>query len=741
MTTNTDQLSTSEPANSEQLITELNDVLNGSTAAWERFQDAERIRDCIWLGQERSTEPDRVGRRWEQNLRRKVLPWDGASDAVVYLALEIVLEHADQMQAALLQGVMQAIAHDSDDLASSAVHSSLLRYLVKTQMQPELGDELAHAAVWRESYGAVCFHVTWEEESRLQPSELTAEQVFEGMFQQILQSGRAEDEEAALAMAQQEFEDLRRSLDSADQVTGLAESMRVGLPHLTMGQLRAVIEEFRDTGRATFPEPAIAVSRPRWEALRPLIDVFFPLETTRLQRAPWIARFEYLTEADLRNRIESDKWDKKVVEKIIAEQRGKWYNAEARDRLRASNRYTSGVLESSGVGWQDSWSEQHLFEVIRFYHERVDRKGFPVRYETILHGSDDKLVCAHRVQAEKHGLMPFFDSRHDYRSKLLVESMGVPEMVKTHQAEIKRQHDMTADRSEIATNPTLKVPSHRAGTSYPVGPGAQIPARRGQEPDYLKPPPLDNTTILVTERVEARVNRFYGRLGDHVPPEVAFPRQQVRINHWLSHLTEGVRLTWALAQQYMEPINVAQVVGAENAAALKVTREEIQGRFDFNLEFDVRDADAEHVKNKISAVSDILVPLDVHGQLDRSVVLEVVVRSIFPTLASRILRPPQVAAEQELEDERLALAMIMSGVEAPLKEGQDHAARLQFLQEQIQSNPAVAAMLQQQQGEGSDEKSQLIGQMLQQRLQVHQHQLQQRENAQIGRLGGGMVTG
>jgi hypothetical protein len=81
----------------------------------------------------------------------------------------------------------------------------------------------------------------------------------------------------------------------------------------------------------------------------------------------------------------------------------------------------------------------------------------------------------------------------------------------------------------------------------------------------------------------------------------------------------------------------------------------------------------------------------------------------------------------EVEDEQTAFAKIAAGTEPPLKEGGQNAQiRLQTLQQIIQSNPAVMQRYQ------SDE---IFKRMIDARMQAFNFQLQQQQNAIIGRVG------
>jgi hypothetical protein len=96
-------------------------------------------------------------------------------------------------------------------------------------------------------------------------------------------------------------------------------------------------------------------------------------------------------------------------------------------------------------------------------------------------------------------------------------------------------------------------------------------------------------------------------------------------------------------------------------------------------------------------------------------------------LSDLIVQDIGVATAAEQEDEQTAFAKIAAGTEPPLKEGGQNAqVRLQTLQTIIQSNPAVQQRYQQ---------DEIFRSMIDARAQAFQFQLQQQQNAVIGRTG------
>jgi hypothetical protein len=101
-------------------------------------------------------------------------------------------------------------------------------------------------------------------------------------------------------------------------------------------------------------------------------------------------------------------------------------------------------------------------------------------------------------------------------------------------------------------------------------------------------------------------------------------------------------------------------------------------------------------------------------------------RLIDPILASQVVRTEREASNSEIEDETSQVAKISAGVEPEMKEGQNYALRLQVLETTLRKNPRL---LQRYEAE-EDFRA-----MVDARIKHFRFQLQQQENAQIGRLG------
>jgi hypothetical protein len=170
-----------------------------------------------------------------------------------------------------------------------------------------------------------------------------------------------------------------------------------------------------------------------------------------------------------------------------------------------------------------------------------------------------------------------------------------------------------------------------------------------------------------------------------------------------------------------------RVVGNDQAQALHVKRDEIQGQFDVSISYNMANMDLANLKPVFEFFGEVLA-WDIGGRVDRDELIGYAFDAFDPNLAERVLKPAQAASAAEVEDERThVLPALVSGIGVDVKPGQAWQLRAQTLQQEIQNNPKLRKMYM----EDEDFKE-----LVENRLQQLNHQVQQYTvNAQSGRLG------
>jgi hypothetical protein len=198
------------------------------------------------------------------------------------------------------------------------------------------------------------------------------------------------------------------------------------------------------------------------------------------------------------------------------------------------------------------------------------------------------------------------------------------------------------------------------------------------------------------------------------------------VDRWLRDFKGIITQTYQLMQQYMLPVQILRVSGGQTLP-FQADRESIQGKFDLIVDWDARNLDAEALGAKLDYISKAIVPMDTAGVIDRAGLIKFIMSAVDPVLAEMLVRDPGPAAAMEANEEQLAFTKIAAGTEPELpQEGQNHQLRAQVLQGIIAANPALQQRIQQ---------DEIFRNMIEARMKGFNFQIQQRENAQIGRQG------
>jgi hypothetical protein len=418
-----------------------------------------------------------------------------------------------------------------------------------------------------------------------------------------------------------------------------------------------------------------------------------------------------MTEPELRERAAVEGWDDKWVEQVV----------EKKGDIRRI---------SLNLHRSDQFLYDHQRDMIEIWHvyrkEHDDRTKAMRVTRTVLSYHVPDRTAVHDILPYAHALYPFVELPRERASRPILESRGVPEIVQTAQEEVKIQRDMRGDRASIVTLPPLKTPAARGKMDLIMGPGVQIPERRPGEITWMNPPQPDAGSIEVEMSIRNDVDNYFGRISEAVPPQRYMLHTQELVDSWLLDMKLCLVQTLSLCQQYMTDEEVARITGNPNLP-LTASPADIRGRFDVTCEFDARLLDAEALGAKLKYLSEILVPMDSFGIIDRAGLVKYMFQAVDPNMAAMLVQDIGVATAAEQEDEQTAFAKIAAGTEPPLKEGGQNAqVRLQTLQQIIQSNPAVQQRYQQ---------DEIFRNMIDARAQAFQFQLQQQQNAVIGRTG------
>jgi len=686
---------------------------------------------------------------------RKVFPWPGASDARVPLIDELINERTDQLivayDLARFRVGPRDLTADNDAQNKAVLWAGVAEYY-----QDETREECRTAALqwadWAEEFGHSLLYVGWEEEQALERKTLTERDLLQMQVQAAMTAATneavmamqaagqpVEDPAAALTPEQQQaiavgvesrMVEVVRDPAEVEELVAVLMAYDDAMPE---SEARRIAGDVRRSGEAEYFVPYVHQSKPCWKACMPYIDALYPPECRHIQKAPWVALAEWMSEAELRERVASEGWSETWVERLL-ENKGKAFDFGAQQWASQRDWVMAGGMVGTGVDAGSS-HETPLYQVLHVYYRATAQAGVPCVYRTVLSGWIDDESAIHEPCPYAHGKYPFRERVREIKAKTMVESRGVGEISFSDQSSLKTHRDQRNDNASLQLLPPAEVPVQQAGGRFPLlRPGVQIPRRTGGGAagiNWIKPPGDPGASERAELDIRLSSDLYWGR-GAAVDPDVRLTRARARVNHFMADLREVWKLTFQLIQEYApEQLRVASVRGLP--VDLQATREDIQGQVSLDLTFDPADFDVATVLKKLQVLNEGLLPLDRSGSINTNNILRAAVSAIMPGWVSEII--PQSSEQtkaSEIEDEDRALGQLLLGMEQPYVPGRDHQARLETLRRRMTAQnpdgtPTAAARIAQANPD--------IAALIENRMQFHQFQLEQQQNAQIGRKG------
>ena len=629
-------------------------------------------------------------------------PFEGASDVRIRLVDRLIRDQKALLMHSFKACTLKVGGTEINDTMSAASATTLMRWLIDTKMKLELQKEAELHADYMLHYGWSVVQIGWEREVGKRIVPITAQQLAETAMQikQMTGDSRAEGVLEAIMDPNKE--------DYAVQIIG--DMMQ----EVDATELRKLVRDLREKGEGTFTQPFISKNLPSITALKPYDEVCFPPETSDLQKARVIFRRQYVTEVELRSMASVGGWKQEFVESAARTMGNHYY-------FNDPNLVPTTTMLNTNVQRGDN-----LIELVWAYYRQLDNKDVPAIYYTVfcpqvgsdLYGIQDLLNYAHNQY-------PFVELRMETMRRQVTESRGIPELCKTEQDEVKAQHDAFRDRTALEVMPPIKV-AKRIGALNRIAPGQILPVSTKDDYTYLEPPAgRAEYAFMVIEQVEKNLGNYFGfQIGEKpIDPVRIQMMKQLHVDNWMMFWTRAFSQMFTLCLQFMPEEEIVRITGTP----LKQGMSDIHTQYDLNVRFDVRDADPEFVREKLKAIIETVVPLDVSGVIDRDKLVKLVIESISPDAARELVIDKATASQKLYKDTVNEVGMMMLGNEANYIEKDAQAgSKLQFIQDIIQKNPKA------QEAAQGDRVFQIL---LQNYMKHLQFQVEQEKNKQIGRVG------
>jgi len=490
-------------------------------------------------------------------------------------------------------------------------------------------------------------------------------------------------------------------------VSGADDEMVFGMlqtafPDLSDKRAKKAIVDLRKKGLAEVSIPRTSVDCPVVYSCAPDGEVLFPSYVTDPQRAPYVFWRTFMTAQELEKKVATEGWDADWVENAIERLRGKDSMYLDGEKLKTIDRLPIT-------------DDNDLVMVVYGYQRLIDEEdGSEGIYCTVFHPTTEGFA--------KHELLngyddyPFVVTRLSNDQKRMYETQTFSDILRGAQMQIKTERDSRIDRASLATLPPLLHPAGRPPSDW--GPGVRVPYRRLGEIQWGPPPPADNGSIEVEVSMTAQADRA---VGLDMSNPISASRQQFVVSKFLDHVRDVLNMAWKLYQR-MGPDEVFfQVTGNPNPQVM--TKGSADENFSIVVNFDSQSNDPEtaetQLKNMVS-----LVQLDRNGIMDVNKLLEFTASSINPIFADYVLQPAEEAQQKVAKNVTDDLAKIFAGIEVPAQPNGAQMA-MQMIQAYVQQ-PDIMQRAQQDEA---------FGARLQKYMEQYQFQLQQMQNAEIGRIG------
>jgi hypothetical protein len=245
-----------------------------------------------------------------------------------------------------------------------------------------------------------------------------------------------------------------------------------------------------------------------------------------------------------------------------------------------------------------------------------------------------------------------------------------------------------------------------------------IPYRRKGDLDFAPTPPPPTGSIEMESTLLDLADRLVGLDEEGSISQI---RKQFLVDKFLSHTAEVLRMAFKCFQRFGPDEIFFRVTGVPDPQSFdKGSAEE---NFDIMINFDVQNTDPQTVEAKTQQFV-ALNQLNSNNRLNVDALLDVIATSIDPVMADAILQPVETAQEEVVKQVTDDLAKIFAGIEMPARPAGAQIA-LQVIQQYTQQ-PDVAQRAQ---------TDQAFGARLQKYVGQYTFQMQQAQNAQIGRVG------
>jgi len=662
---------------------------------------------CRWEGQDSS------GRKLDENIVGGAKPFNGASDSRPLIADGVINYICAELKAAAQRATPRDIGMESSDGKSGGHNSTLINWLVKNQWSTDFARQIGLLAqyTYGDSPAGAILWTDWVEEK-----EVTLQTIDRaGLLQEIVSVMTEEPSDI-------EKENLIDLVNNPDRAIDLRALLTALFEHVSPRRINKMVTQLYRDGQAEFPLPRVKSAMPQMAALRQFEDVFYPRHVTDLQKSPWIIRRQRLTAAQVREDAAKYGWKAAFVTELLDVGKGKSAFADDPERQTISDAVESYLFD-----------ETELYEILTVYARAVNDDGIPGIYWQTLSAFAELPGTDRYLFDRAHGRYPFIHCPRETLSAAIADGRSVSEILRTDQNSVKLLDDSFEDHTQVVTNPVRKIPRGAPEGSYrftPMG-YVEVGPREGNALGYIDPPKYPTANKDHYQRMRRKIGEYWG-----IPYEGDIAEQfillfsQDRVDTFLGVLAELFMMDLQLMHEKMAPEQIAKITGQPVESVEPQDRDQVQGRYNISLTFDVRDLNGDYLLKMAETTFKYVRTLDDDKRIDGSAIAVRILERLDGNLADVAVRDLDTANAMESEDEKKNLGMMLNGIRPHRPENnhtQNFPVRLKTLKDEMG--------LRQQNPDAFPPMTPAVAAIVQEQLEYLGFQTQQRDNAKTGRLG------
>lgn len=687
----------------------------------------------------------------------QVHPFPGAANLRPTKVNEIILQLGDTLTVAADRAhteIMPELLDGTNNqrMARAEAWGGVLHY-EKRRAKSQRRRFLRQMADLALEYGHSVGRISWRGRRKTVGKTISAEKVAEFITAALLEQQGSEPTEngpddAATEQAEQAAAFMIQDMAADDTLKpALVDLLMQYDPEMTKKEAARAASRLKTGEELTYFVATEAAAGLDYRALTPGLDVFYPVDTTRIAEARLIVVSDWLTQVELEAMIEDDDWNETNVDKLI--ELGPAATAGA----------FGGVqpwILSRGIIGMDVDKATHLsgtaqrFQVLWVYYQASAIDGTPCWYRTVLAPrlGDQSMLLRHAVAENDHAQCTFVDYVREEFRPCMWASQGIGELAASDQEVIRKATNYTLDNADLKIRPPQMVdPTLYAGKQI-IAPGLVIPMRRKAGEFGMQKIDIGGDAEEMFQ-AEAKAHERLDRLfqigtGAYIDPIAKQNRMEAMINDWLDFVERSDRLAFLTIQQYATD-KVRSLANDGQAFITEVSGDDIRGDFLTETTFAASSLDPKAVESQLKMFTTYLSTMDRNGLTDWSVATRLMAMLINPTWG-KMIKAPQRAQEDDYNDVmRIWNNIVNDAPEDPMVMSGNHAYRAQLLQQLI-NMPSINEDGQPITDEATGQTLPNRGSQIVQtqpgpqakylrRLKFEQMQATQTQNASTGRLG------